>query len=101
MVGSAHYILGPFAHDDSDLRRHGLKIAERGGKNAKKRAAVAVARKRGSSRCYCTTFGSPENSTSRSTTYTDLEDLEARQPRTDDDQAATTEREVMFLARRP
>ncbi len=44
MVGSAHYILGPFAHD-SDLRRHGLKIAERGGKNAKKRAAVAVARK--------------------------------------------------------
>jgi hypothetical protein len=25
--------------------RHGLKIAERGGKNAKKRAAVAVARK--------------------------------------------------------
>jgi transposase len=44
MVGSAHYILGPFAQD-SDLRRHGLKIAERGGKNAKKRAAVAVARK--------------------------------------------------------
>src|SRR5215216_3260574 len=44
MVGSAHYILGPFAHD-SDLRRHGLKIAERGGKNAKKRAVVAVARK--------------------------------------------------------
>ena len=44
MVSSAHYILGPFAHD-SDLRRHGLKIAERGGKNAKKRAVVAVARK--------------------------------------------------------
>jgi len=44
MVGSAHYILGPFAQD-SDLRRHGLKIAERGGKNAKKRAVVAVARK--------------------------------------------------------
>lgn len=44
MVGSAQYILGPFA-DDSDLRRHGLKIAERGGKNAKKRAVVAVARK--------------------------------------------------------
>jgi hypothetical protein len=36
--------LGPFAQD-SDLRRHGLKIAERGGKNAKKRAVVAVARK--------------------------------------------------------
>ncbi len=28
-----------------NLRRHGLKIAERGGKNAKKRAVVAVARK--------------------------------------------------------
>lgn len=37
-------MLGPFAQD-SDLRRHGLKIAERGGKNAKRRAAVAVARK--------------------------------------------------------
>jgi transposase len=44
LVGSAHYILGPFG-SDSDLRRHGLKIASRGGKNAKKRAAVAVARK--------------------------------------------------------
>ncbi len=44
LVSSAHYILGPFARD-SDLRRHGMKIAERGGKNAKKRAVVAVARK--------------------------------------------------------
>jgi len=44
LVGSAHYILGPFG-PDSDLRRWGLKLAERGGKNAKKRAAVAVARK--------------------------------------------------------
>jgi transposase len=44
MVGSAHYILGPFG-SDSDLRRHGEKIAARGGKNSKKRAAVAVARK--------------------------------------------------------
>jgi transposase len=44
LVQSAHYILGPFGKD-SDLRRHGLKIAARGGKNAKKRAAVAVARK--------------------------------------------------------
>jgi transposase len=44
LVGSAHYILGPFG-SDSDLRRHGEKIAARGGKNAKKRAAVAVARK--------------------------------------------------------
>jgi transposase len=44
LVGSAHYILGPFGQD-SDLRRHGEKIASRGGKNSKKRAAVAVARK--------------------------------------------------------
>jgi transposase len=44
LVGSAHYILGPFG-SDSDLRRHGEKIASRGGKNAKKRAAVTVARK--------------------------------------------------------
>ena len=44
LVGSAHYILGPFGQD-SDLRRQGEKIASRGAKNAKKRAAVAVARK--------------------------------------------------------
>jgi transposase len=44
LVGSAHYILGPFG-EDSDLRRHGERIAGRGGKNAKKRAVVAVARK--------------------------------------------------------
>lgn len=43
LVSSAHYILGPFA-PDSDLRRHGQKIAS-GGKNANKRAVVAVARK--------------------------------------------------------
>jgi transposase len=44
LVSSAHYILGPFG-PDSDLRRHGEKIAGHGGKNAKKRAVVAVARK--------------------------------------------------------
>jgi len=44
MVQGAHYILGPFGQD-SDLRRWGLKLAERGGKNAKKRAVIAVARK--------------------------------------------------------
>jgi transposase len=44
LVGSAHYVLGPFG-SDSDLRRHGQKIASRGAKNSKKRAAVAVARK--------------------------------------------------------
>jgi transposase len=35
---------GPFG-PDRDLRRWGLKLAERGEKNAKKRAVVAVARK--------------------------------------------------------
>ncbi|MGB7436633.1 MAG: IS110 family transposase [Candidatus Acidiferrum sp.] len=44
LVQGAHYILGPFG-EDSDLRRWGLKLAARGGKNAKKRAVVAVARK--------------------------------------------------------
>jgi hypothetical protein len=44
MVQSAHHILGPFG-GDSDLRRWGLRLAQRGGKNAKKRAVVAVARK--------------------------------------------------------
>src|SRR5215210_4832203 len=44
LVSGAHYILGPFG-SDSDLRRHGEKIASRGAKNSKKRAVVAVARK--------------------------------------------------------
>jgi transposase len=44
LVQGAHYILGPFGQD-SDLRRWGLRLAERGGRNAKKRAVVAVARK--------------------------------------------------------
>jgi transposase len=44
LVSSAQYILGPFA-PDSDLRRWGLALAARGGKYAKKRAVVAVARK--------------------------------------------------------
>jgi transposase len=44
LVQGAHCILsrrGP----DTDLKRWGLKLAERGGKNGKKRAVVAVARK--------------------------------------------------------
>jgi transposase len=44
LVGSAQHILGRFG-PDTDLRRYGLRLCERGGKNAKKRAAVAVARK--------------------------------------------------------
>jgi transposase len=44
LVQAAHYILGPFG-PDTDLRRFGLRLLERGGKRAKKRAVVAVARK--------------------------------------------------------
>ncbi len=44
MQGAQH-ILGPFGVD-SDLRRWGLKLAERGGgRSSKKRAIVATARK--------------------------------------------------------
>ncbi len=44
LVNSANYILGPFGKE-SDLRRWGLELAKRGGKNARSRAKVAVARK--------------------------------------------------------
>jgi transposase len=44
LIQGAQYILGKFG-PDTDLRRWGLQLAARGGKNAKKRAVVAVARK--------------------------------------------------------
>jgi transposase len=44
LVQRAQHILGPFGVD-CDLRRWGLKLAERGGRNGKKRAIVATARK--------------------------------------------------------
>ena len=44
LVGCAHYILGPFG-PESQLRQWGLAKAGHGGKNGKKRAVVAVARK--------------------------------------------------------
>jgi transposase len=44
LVQCAHHMLGPFGQD-SDLRRWGLRLAERGGKAAKRKAVVAVARK--------------------------------------------------------
>jgi transposase len=43
-VQCAHFMLGRFGKD-SALRRWGLSLALRGGRNAKKRAVVAVARK--------------------------------------------------------
>lgn len=44
LVSAAQYILGPFG-PPGDLRRFGEALAQRGGRNAKKRAVVAVARK--------------------------------------------------------
>jgi transposase len=44
LVSAAHYILGPFG-PDCDLKRHGLQLAGRGGRGAKKKAVVAIARK--------------------------------------------------------
>lgn len=44
LVNCAHHILGP-NRKDSDLRRFGQRICGRGGKNAKKRAVIALARK--------------------------------------------------------
>jgi transposase len=44
LVQGAQHILGPFGVD-CDLRRWGLKLAARGGRNGKKRAIVATARK--------------------------------------------------------
>jgi transposase len=44
LVQGAQHILGPFG-PDCDLRRWGLKLAERGGKSGKKRAIIATARK--------------------------------------------------------
>src|SRR5215203_1910885 len=42
LVSGAHYVLGPFG-SDSDLRRHGEKIASRGGKGSGQEAIRALA----------------------------------------------------------
>lgn len=44
LLQAAHYMLGPFG-EDSDLRRWAKRKSEHGGKAARKRALVAVARK--------------------------------------------------------
>jgi transposase len=44
LINSAQYILGPFGVD-CNLQRFGLRLASRGGKNAKRKAVVAVGRK--------------------------------------------------------
>ena len=44
LVQCAQYLLGHYG-PDCDLRRHGLKLAAKGGRSAKKKAIIAVARK--------------------------------------------------------
>jgi transposase len=44
LISCAQYLLGPFG-TECDLRNHGLKLVERGGRRAKKKAVVATARK--------------------------------------------------------
>ena len=44
LVNASKYTLGPFG-PECDLRRYGMRIASRGGKVAKRKAVVAVARK--------------------------------------------------------
>lgn len=44
LVQSAHYLLGHFGPDCA-LREHGLKLAAKGGRAARKKAVIAVARK--------------------------------------------------------
>ena len=44
LVQASHYILGPFG-PDTDLRRFGERLSARGGRVARKKARVAVARK--------------------------------------------------------
>ena len=44
LVNAAHYVLGPFG-PDCELKRHGLKLVERGGARSKKKAVIAIARK--------------------------------------------------------
>jgi transposase len=46
LVQCANYILGPFGKD-SDLRRFGERLVARGGRAARKKAVIAVARKLG------------------------------------------------------
>jgi transposase len=54
LVQGAHHILGPFGAD-SDLRRWGLKLAERGGRMERNERSIAVPRE--SWRCCCIACG--------------------------------------------
>ena len=44
LVSAAQYMLGPFG-EECDMKTRGLRLAERGGRGAKKKAVVATARK--------------------------------------------------------
>jgi transposase len=63
LVQGAQHILGPFG-EDSDLRRWGLKLAERGGKAERNER---LSRWPANWRSYCIISGSAARSTSRST----------------------------------
>jgi transposase len=67
LVQCAQYLLGRFG-PDTDLKRWGARMTERGGKNAKKRAIVAVARKLA---VLCIGFGSRATPTDPCTTQWD------------------------------
>lgn len=56
LVGSGHYILGHYG-PDCDLKRFGERLAQTGGKRAKKRAVVAVARKLSGLLCHLWQMG--------------------------------------------
>ena len=95
LVGSAHYILGPFGRD-SDLRRHGLEVASRGGKrtprNARRWPWPA------NSRCSYVGCGSRESSTSRCTISSDPQAGRLRIGGNDLSSGDQREEEVMILA---
>jgi hypothetical protein len=64
LVGSSHYILGPFG-SDSDLRPHGQKIAPGEARTPRSERRWPW---RGNSRCSCIGCGLRERYTIRSTT---------------------------------
>jgi hypothetical protein len=78
LVGSAHYVVGPFG-SDSDLRRHAEKIA-----SLREPRTPRSERRwpwRGSYLCSCTACGLAERSTIRSTTPIGAKSGRRRQPK--------------------
>ena len=94
LVQGAQHILGPLG-EDSDLRRWGLKLAERGGKNAKSARSLQC---HGSWRSCYTISGSAVRHTSRCTTrgYADWQ-----RHRSDENLTTTSKRRVPATAPLP